>query len=96
MTQETVDHGDHSHTQLELQLATENARLRDTLMMVASSDRLVRTALLQLLPNQGDAVTVTFDVTQKGASPIVDDEGNQVPVITLFRDGDALDIRLGA
>jgi hypothetical protein len=87
-----IDHGDHQHTALELRLATENGALREALKTVTASERLLRRALLQLMPQPGEKVTLTLSENDG----LINDDGSAITALTFFHDATGiLDIRVG-
>lgn len=84
-------HDDHEHSQLELNLARALGSAQAHIEMLSVSEHILRKAVLQLLPVTGDSVIV--DVTEVNMD---DGQGGQATMIKIFRDGDVLDIKLGA
>lgn len=81
------DHG-HEHSQVELQLAAYVRQLQSALQLAAQTQDISRRALLKLLPNEGDGVTVEL------AEPLTADDG-QVSAVRLIRVGDKIEVQRG-
>lgn len=86
-TNQTVEH-DHEHSQVELQLAAYVRQLQSALQLAAQTQDISRRALLKLLPNEGDGVTVEL------AEPLTADDG-QVSAVRLIRVGDKIEVQRG-
>lgn len=78
---------DHVHSEEEMQLARHVQSLHQHLELLSVSERILRSAVLKLLPNEGDAVEVDLAV------PMIDEQGNSLTRIRLLRTGADLDVQ---
>jgi hypothetical protein len=85
---ETTDNTVQEHTDLELQLIHQLHHQQEHIALQNTTIQIVRKAMLHLLPNEGDTVTVQLDQPLAGAD-------ESVTSISLVRAGDKIDIRRG-
>jgi hypothetical protein len=81
---------DHSFEELHAAAHTLSARVSQLIEELDTEryhSKLARQALLQLLPNEGDGVTIKLD------QPMEYVDGSNITSIMIFRSGEILDIR---
>ncbi len=87
-------HEGHTHNVTVMEMMVQG--MQQHIEMLSISDRISRKALLILLPNVGDKVTVQLDQTKRDEQ-IMNDEGTTyLTEVTIVRiEGDTLDLLLG-
>jgi len=90
---EMIDHGDHQHTPEEMMraYAMEAMQLADRVQSLSFSNAILRRALHTVLTRNGEDL-VNVDLGEL-SSLMTDDEGDEIRIVSLYVNGDEIDIR---